>query len=57
MALNLLGSNQLFESNKTRGIGTECVGTKCVGTKLLRLEYATKFYKWRNIEYYDFSYH
>ena len=36
MTSDLLESNQQFESNQTRGVGTECVGTKCVGTKQLR---------------------
>ena len=38
MAFDLLGSDQQFGSNYTRGVGTECIGTKCVGTKLLRAE-------------------
>ena len=36
MTLNLLGSNQQFESNQTRGVGMKCVNTKWVGTKQLR---------------------
>ena len=36
MTSGLLGSNQYFESNQTRGVGTECVGTKCVIAKYLR---------------------
>ena len=28
MALDLLGSDQQFGSNQTRGVGTKCVGTK-----------------------------
>ena len=34
MTLDLLESNQQFESNQTRGVGTKCVGTKCVGIQL-----------------------
>ena len=37
MTSDLFGSNQQFQSNQTRGVGTKCVGTKCVGTKQLRL--------------------
>ena len=36
MTSDLLGSNQQFQSNSTRGVGTKCVGSKCVGTKQLR---------------------
>ena len=40
MTLDLLGSDQQFTSNQTRG-----VGTKCIGTKQLRLELALSFEK------------
>ena len=33
MTMDLLGSNQKFESNYTRGAGTKCISTKCVNTK------------------------
>ena len=33
MTLDLLGSDQLFGSNETRGVRTKCFGTKFAGTK------------------------